>query len=235
MKILNKLDIHIGKSKDDKFNWRAIVYSMPSYCSLFSTEVSIPSNFHHVYLCQDDENMTLSISSYLLGLWLCIPPVDIEEIKNKNIFYLSVHDGAIWWKFMAPVHYWSNKTPKWKDGRFHVDDLLFGKSVCSKKYITQQEIEIPMPEKAYKAIATLIEVTWKRSRWFSKTIKKVDIEMIKNEQIPIPGKAENSWDCGDDAVFSSCAPAETIEDGIGQFVTSILKTRMKRMGKHRWE
>ena len=200
-----------------------------NYLSLANIEYSIPTNHCHSYISQDDENLTISLACGLFAFWLSLEPIS----KNyKDFIHLSFHDNTIWWKFNRPAHYWSSKTPKYLDGCFHIDDFFLGKPEYSSETLQEKHVLIPMPEKAYKAIAKLSIATWKRSRWFAEKLKRINFEMI--EPVPIPGKGENSYDCDDDAIFSMTIPAETIEDGIGEFVKDVLKTRMKRMGKHIW-
>jgi len=235
------LDISVRKNTDGSWVGKKAFFSYcirlnktPSYKELGSFEFSIPSQFNHIYLSQGDEHLTFAVASFLAAVWISIPPI-IPKMADKTIFSLAAHDGNIWWKFFTDRNGWSSKTPKWKNGYFQVDDFILGKSECSHVLISEKEVEIPMPEKAYKAKVKLEDWTWKRPRWFAQTIRKTDIEMLDGEQIPIPGKGDNSWDCGDDAIFSLLTPAKTIEEGIGLFVADVLKTRMKRMGSHRWE
>src|SRR5690606_38230523 len=74
--------------------------------------------------------------------------------------------------------------------------------------------------------------TWSRPRWFPKMVKRIEIEM--GEPIPHQGKGENSWDCGVDGTYSYTAPAESIADGVGGLVGSVLSTRIRYGGWRDW-
>ena len=54
--------------------------------------------------------------------------------------------------------------------------------------------------------------------------------MHEGEQIPVPGKGENSWDCGEDATFSLSCPSTTISEAIGEMVKSCMRTRERYAG-----
>lgn len=225
-----------SKDKDPiaKFYGRFNLYTEePNYRHLCKLEYSIPSKFYHIYLKQDGD-MTFSLGAGLLTFWLSIPPL----IKNyyNDIFHFSFHDNTLFWRFNRPTHYYSSETPKCLDGSFHFDDFFLGKSTYTEKFIAQKLVPIPMPEeRSYKANVTLYEAIWKRPRWFAKKVKCANIEMLDNEQIPIPGKGENSYDCDDDTIFSMSVPAESIEEGVGKLVADVLRIRMKRMGKYVWD
>lgn len=49
--------------------------------------------------------------------------------------------------------------------------------------------------------------------------------MKMEEPVPVPGKGENDWDCGDDAIHGSTFAATTIPEAIGKMVGSAMRTR----------
>jgi hypothetical protein len=49
--------------------------------------------------------------------------------------------------------------------------------------------------------------------------------------VPVPGKGENSWDCGEDALYSLSTTAATIDEAIEKFKASVMKTRERYGGK----
>ena len=87
---------------------------------------------------------------------------------------------------------------------------------------------IPMPEKSYEATIQLCEDTWKRPRWFAKTITRIDAKIP--EGIPHEGKGENEWDSGGDRTYGMCCPAKDIFDGVGKIVADCLRTRVRHGG-----
>jgi hypothetical protein len=160
----------------------------------------------------------------------------LHGYRESRQIYFRVHAGALWWTIWRhSMGGWSREVPRWREGNFQVVDALLGKQKYAATEIEPwRAIEVPMPERAYRGRAKLELATWRRSRWFSKSVLRVEIDMDKGEQIPCPGKGENSWDCGDDGTWGLTCPAKSIEEGIGKLVTSCLETRRRRGAPHNW-
>jgi hypothetical protein len=141
---------------------------------------------------------------------------------------ICIHDGAIWWEFWHTLNSWDCSTPVWRKGCWYPLDTFLGKQKYSKREFDSKDIEIPMPEKPYSAKAIFEECTWKRPLWFAKRIIRVDIDIP--DGIPVPGKGENDWDCGEDAIYRSSLPANTVAEAIGKVVESAMRQRIKYGG-----
>jgi hypothetical protein len=139
---------------------------------------------------------------------------------------MSVHHWSIWFRFW--VEPMDGKVRVWDIG-----DWIFGKPVYSSREREKREIVVPMPEKAYAATATLSEASWTFPRWFTTRVTRVEIDVP--EGIPHEGKGENSWDCGTDATFGMTCAAKSIPEGVGKFVGSCLRDRVKYGGWGDWE
>jgi hypothetical protein len=139
------------------------------------------------------------------------------------------NDGAVWVDLWSDPMDWRSSDPKWMQFSVHLDDLLFGKTKYSTRTLEERAIKIAMPEGTYDATAKREASSWLRPRWpwspFSKRRTTVKIEIPGG--IGIPGKGENSWDCGDDALFGMSCSADTIEEAIGKVIASALKTRRR--------
>lgn len=121
---------------------------------------------------------------------------------------------------------WKKSDWKWY---WNIGDKLKGKYEVSKKIVEERDILVPMPEKAYPAHAILADWTWKYPRWKSQTIRRCEINIPGG--IPFAGKGENSWDCGDDAVFgTTTGKVRNIPEAVGGLVGSILADRVKNGG-----
>lgn len=48
--------------------------------------------------------------------------------------------------------------------------------------------------------------------------------------VPIPGKGESGYDCGEDAVYGLTCRARTVKEAVERFVDDIRETRKKRGG-----
>lgn len=161
-------------------------------------------------------------------------PGDMRVKYSGRSTRIAVHDTALWWQFLVDDAGWTHSRPKWRDGSWHP---LGHRLVQSEKVIEQREVLVPMPERSYRAKAQLeeIRVGWdKLPRRFDATKRRVKIDMLEGEQVPHPGKGENSWDCDEDATFGMTTPARTIEDGVGRLVASALRSRI-RYGGANWK
>lgn len=145
---------------------------------------------------------------------------------------LRVHNWAIWWKLWAPEGEWHSGCPKYRDGSFHP---LGHMQRQSEEVIKVEPVEVPMPERTYHGVGILTKTTWgwtKLPRIFDREDLIVEIKMNEGEQVPHPGKGENSWDCDQDATYSSTGPARSIEEAIGSFVGSSLRSRRRHGGRN---
>lgn len=155
-------------------------------------------------------------------------PGDMGSKWSGRDFGVRFFDGAVWWNFGSDDYGWTGQRPKWKDGSWR--PLGFNMRTSDPVVVETREVLIPMPERSYRGTATVTEAYWgyaKLPRRFHEKRRSVEIEMHPGEQVGVPGKGENSWDCGDDAIFSRSGPSESIEDAIGGFVASALRTRRK--------
>lgn len=146
---------------------------------------------------------------------------------------INFYHGSISWSFWTDPMSWSSLTPKWRQGSFNFVDFLLGRSKCEHHTIEERNVLIPMPERAYQATAKLEQWTWRRPRWFAKSFNRVTIDIPKG--IPFPGKGENSWDCGDDATYGiATGPCNSIAEGVGVLVGSVLRSRVRHGGYSTW-
>lgn len=155
-----------------------------------------------------------------------------ESLWSGSEFSIRVFDWAIWWKFFTDDRGWTSSRPKWRDGNWHPLDTFLGREKYTSREHEEAEVLVPMPEGVYRAKVKMTENVWKRPRWFAKTKTFGDVEMI--DPVPIPGKGENSWDCGEDAIFGMSVPAEKIEDVIAGVVASALRDRRRHGGGVSW-
>lgn len=176
----------------------------------------------------DDEDTTLSICLGLFSLYLSAPWFRRFYPKERREVAISFYESTLSWHFWTDPHSWSSTIPKWQYGHLDFKDLVLGRHVCSHSVVEERDVLVPMPEKAYPAKARLEDWVWRRPRWFPLKLKRVQIEIPGG--IPFPGKGENSWDCGDDATHSICTNANTIADGVGKLVASVLKDRVRNGG-----
>lgn len=153
--------------------------------------------------------------------------------RHDRAMELSLHSWAIWWNLWTSSMEWNSKTPKWRNGSWHFLDTILGKTKYTRNVIDERDVEIPMPEGCYNAHVKLCEDVWKRPRWFSSTVKRIDADIPGG--IPHEGKGTCSHNCGVDGCFGMCAPANTIAEGVGEIVGSVLSSRVKYGGWQDWK
>ena len=162
-------------------------------------------------------------------------PSDMGTTYGGREFSLRIFDWAIWWNLGIDDSGWTSTRPRWRDGNWH--PIGHNQRLTEPEVIEEREVLVPMPERSYRGKATLTRSLWGFSglpRLFAKNGHTVAIDMLEGEQIPFPGKGENSWDCDEDAAFVHSGPAQTIEEGIGRLVGSVLRSR-KRHGGANWK
>lgn len=179
-----------------------------------------------------DEDLQLSVGVGLFSLWLSVEDLPRwlkERLPKGRECEVYWYEKALWIKPWARFDSWVRSDPWWMRGvTIHFDDLLLGKSKYTDETISEKEVLVPMPEGSYPAKVRMFLSTWSRPRWFAKRLVRADIEIPGG--IPIMGKGENSWDCGEDAIYSMTMPADDAEDAVGKMVTSVLERRRKYGG-----
>jgi hypothetical protein len=145
----------------------------------------------------------------------------------------DVHHDGLWVKVWAPENGWESTQPRWMDWHFDPADFFLGRPKHSSRVLRVEEAEVPLPEGLYPATITFDEATWKRPRWpFVKRRLGADVKLFK--PIPVPGKGENSWDCGEDAFYSIGCCATTVAEAIGAAVAAAMRDRERYGGGVDW-
>jgi hypothetical protein len=172
-----------------------------------------------------------------------------DRMADMRSYYLekaerSVIDGRAW---PSDSMLWSG----WRVGvRFPLPlDMLFGKRRREEEPFrfsgsrSYENGEIPaavwLPEGKYPGVVTFHRERWVRSRgpfrgrWrYFGTFKTND-----DLWMPVPGKGENSWDCGDDGFqghTTEVSGSEPVAQVLGATVQKVLRYR-ERYGGLRWE
>ena len=182
------------------------------------------------------------------GFHICIPylfsiyiaaillPAKLVHKYFKTATYgydldFSIHDQKMWINlFRDDLAGWGNE-PWWKSRMIILCpvDWLLGHDKYSTRDMDHICVEVAMPEKTYKGVVKIFESTWKRPRWPFKT-RLVRTDLKLEEGIPVPGKGENSWDCGENCVYSQTSHSKTAAEAIASMIESALKTREKYGG-----
>lgn len=183
-----------------------------------------------------EHDISWSIAFPPVSLYFHLDRVFPRWLRNK--FYdereirISIFDWTprltIW---RDPMGGWSSRERWWqrREWYFNITDLVFGSTKCEKTIKAIGLTLIPMPEGVYEAEYKIEDYVWTRKRWPGVWLKRRDYWLdIKGGGIPIPGKGESAWDCGDTALCG--VGGRSLEDAIANAVKSALETRMKYGG-----
>lgn len=145
---------------------------------------------------------------------------------------LRFFDRGVWWTLWYRDDYSRSSDPKWRRGCWHYLDTLLGKTKYSREVLASEFVEVPLPEKRYPALVKLDKATWKRPRWPKATVRYgAHVEFNPKDSPPVPGKGENSWDCGPDAIQAlSIGDVTTIQGAVIETVNRVLKSRVRNGG-----
>lgn len=150
-----------------------------------------------------------------------------DDNDDEREVSVSFHDGTLHWCLgMSPYH-WSSEEG-WRHSWWNVVDTLLGRAVHTSKVVETRDVTVYIPAElfppecaepsdvAHKGVAKLSRDTWKRPRWFARSIMRVQLDFP--DGVPSGHKGPT---------YGSCAPARSIEQGIGEFIGHILERRSR--------
>jgi hypothetical protein len=130
-------------------------------------------------------------------------------------------DDSSWSSKDGPAHGWGKS--------WFLKDVLFGPAKYTEGAGEPVVGVVAMPEGDYPVMVRLRVDTWKRPRWpWPLRHQRADVKCPQG--IPFPGKGENSWDCGEDALFSSTGLAASVEGAIENVREYVTKRRIRYGG-----
>lgn len=185
--------------------------------------------YFHIGGAESDFGAGLALYG-LFALWLSISDVVpyrwLNRHFNGNETGVSVHDWAVWIDVWNDDSGWTSRR-RWQHIVIHIDRLLFGKCVYTTRDIETVDVAVTLPEGTYKAKCRMFESTWTWQR-LRRPRTLMRAEITPERGITVPGKGENSWDCGDDAVFGLTCFASTPQEAARELAESVLRDRKCR-------
>lgn len=187
----------------------------------------------------DEEHLKASVHAVKAALYVTVESPVSRRIARKLVpkwgasrmiqFTLDRGEWPLRWKLWTDWRGYE-RLPKWREGSWGPARALLGKRMVEWEHIATMPVEIPMPERTYPATVELRNhVSWRsRTPFRKRRLRCANVEIPGG--IGTPGKGENAWDCGDDAIFSMSCPAQTVEEAIGKVVESVLRDRLKYSG-----
>ena len=221
-------------------------WSFRAWWSGLRIEVSMWRSFCHVELQlsrHDDYALTIGAAiPWLLSVWIssdwkwvrrvaCVLVPD--DYSGERKCGLSFHNWTLWFDAWAKTMEHCPKDRWWeKTLSFDVLDWALGRAVYSERTKSSKSVSVWFDGRRYEGTIRLFVSEWKRPRWFKRRIERADVQFPGG--IPIPGKGENSWDCGDDALYGQTSPCQDYRSAIENFLESVVRTRIKHGGGS-WE
>jgi hypothetical protein len=188
-------------------------------------------------------DLYLSVSHLLPRKWLDRYKLNSKGEKtidyDTRVFSFTIDTKEIRFQFWDTEGSWTRGQPWWYSKTFNYKQILFGKIETDKSVEDGGSCLIPMPEKNYSGQFEITKYVHHYQRPLG-IVRDLILgpkchyrtTITPAEPIPIPGKGENSWDCDDDAFYSSSIGGSNVEKGIGAMVESVLRTRRRHGGEH---
>lgn len=236
-----------AKKKPGSFPWKARWW-VHFKRACFGIEWVMGRRRSAMFLLHVGENDTSTVSlwlgiPFLLSLYLTLEapwlrrivptvrrkssmrPDDEWDMPITRSIGVRIFGGRIWIDLWADPND-SGHNRRWQQLNLDLKNLFLGRAKYSKYQSETQDVLIVMPEGRYPATITTYIAQWKRPRWpFPQQIRRAEIEI--NGGIPIPGKGDNSWDCEDNAIFSSTMPANSPHEAAQKLFDSVMRERIR--------
>ena len=206
--------------------------------SLWSKRVSAGlglADYDHavsVHLCVYLFSLYFTLEYFPLEQWLQkITKRKAEKYGNGRDIGFHWMEGSLFINLWSDPMEWRSQDPKWGSFTICPSDILLGKRKYSERELRTDTRMLTLPERTYPVQIKLMEATWKRPRWpFPDKIVRASVEVEGG--VPVPGKGENSWDCGEDAIYSSTMPAKTFDEALSGLYASVMRDRERYGGKN---
>lgn len=189
-------------------------------------------------LSEDDAGLHLSVPG--LRVWLSVRRLLPKAIRHMPGRWLgwTTHHGSIYLYLWADPTETIRRAP-FRDARspkrqpiLYIEDWLKGKTYYSDQEIGTVRMEVQMPEGRYPATVRMFLSTWRRA-WWPGVEWAIRAHVIPDVPIPIPGKGEDSFNCGDDATYELTTPATTPLAAADALAADVL-ARRRRYGGVDW-
>lgn len=171
-----------------------------------------------------EEQAHFSIGLLFVTLYLSVnglvPQIYFPVGHEEKQLVFEFHDNALWIKLWTPTNSWCKGQRSYS---IQFDDIFLGKTEHKKTILSNQEGRLELPEASYAITYELGVQTWKRSRWFTKAANYVKAEC--KEGIPVPGKGEDSWNCGDQLLYSTSGEGKDVNVGRQALYDAVKRTR----------
>lgn len=112
-------------------------------------------------------------------------------------------------------------------------DTFLGSQKHTQRSVSLTDVLVPLPEGNYQATVEMYWSIWTRPRWpFARKILRANIESERG--IPVPGKCDSGWDCGEDAIYGLTTAVATPAEAVKALIESATNSR-KKYGGEDWK
>ncbi len=162
---------------------------------------------------------------------------ELDPFEGPRCTGVSIFSGTLTFKLWQSSMGWSSDSAKvapWKglgwSTNYRLADI-FGREKVSEVELHRETTSIEMPEGDYPCEVVLSSRESRRALlpWTSR-MTRAYVEMRK--AIPLPGKGENSYDCGEDAVSSMSCMTDSVIDAKLKLKESVMRDRLRRGGRY---
>lgn len=178
----------------------------------------------------EDHEITFHIAPLFFSLYFTIGKVlKGDWRRGRREFGFNLHEEFFWITIWTNPHEWNSSDPWWQHITIHWKDILFGKLVYTSTPIRKEQTTLCLPEANYPINIEFSRCTWVRPRRIFGNVDQIQADMKCEKGIPVPGKGENSWDCGDDATYSLWCqvPTGTTAEALGKLLETIVDKRRR--------
>lgn len=160
-----------------------------------------------------------------------------KAFPRERELSLRMHYGLICWNLWTATM-GRNAKARWRERCWNWQRFI-GWMPQHVRWETLEVVRtvVPMPEGTYDATVEIQRGTWRRRRLFSlmPKVHRFSYEITPDEPIPVPGKGENSWDCGDDHIHGQSGPGRTMHEAVSGLVDSAYRQRTQYGGGPTWQ
>jgi hypothetical protein len=213
------------------FNWGE------DYRDLLRVEWHVPARFYHAELRLNDmeDRWQVALACGLFAVW--VSGGNPAYPSKEQEYGVSLSDWTLRLKLGANPMEWSRDQPWWWENSLDLHKLIFGKTVYETRDLSEERVVVRMPEGDYPATVKMFESTWTPRRPLLGRLRRkriVRADLKPDTPVPHPGKGENSWDQGEDAMFSLTCPATTASEAARIAAEAVMRDRIKYGSGYAW-
>jgi hypothetical protein len=151
----------------------------------------------------------------------------IHDWEERQVGVSMGWNATVRWHLWTETMGGSSRTPRWRDGHWNPVDALLGRRRYTHEDLSTVDVIVPMPEGSYAGTVTLNRHSSWRSRlpWLKSVRDGATINVPGG--IPVEGKGENAWDCGEDGIWGTGSSDGTVEGAIANMVRAVMRKRAR--------